>query len=179
MWLLLVQQNFDQNDFPFCLPFAKKCIIFKDNKKKSMRKERKDKHFLHKPVYPGGIKAIRKFIGAELQYPTAALKAGIEGSVYLRYDINYEGKVVEAKVITGLGYGCDEEAIRLVKLLCFEVAKTRGVRVLFHKNIRIHFNLPKQKEAPPSVQYAYQLSSPAKTKEQQPPGKSFGYTIRF
>lgn len=144
-----------------------------------MRKERKGKDFLHKPVYPGGIKAIKKLIEEELQYPEEALEKRIEGSVYLRYDINYQGKVVDAKVITGMGYGCDEEAVRLVKLLCFEVARTRGVRVLFHKNIRIHFNLPKEQKAPTSVQYTYQVSTKAKPVEKKKPGKSIGYTIRF
>ena len=108
-----------------------------------MSKERKDKHFLHKPEYVGGPTAIRQFVTANIQYPAAALEAGIEGTVSLRYDINYKGIVTGAKIISGIGYGCDQEAIRLVKLLKFQVAKNRGVKVIFHKTIKIYLKIAK------------------------------------
>ena len=54
-----------------------------------------------------------------------------------------KGNVVAAKVLLGIGSGCDEEAIRLVKLLKFVVGKNRGVRAVFHNNVNINFKLTK------------------------------------
>ncbi|MEM9917060.1 MAG: energy transducer TonB [Bacteroidota bacterium] len=124
-----------------------------------MAKERKDKHFIKKPTYPGGLKAMRAFIGQNLTYPQAALDAKIEGTVSIRYTIDYKGKVIGAKVISSLGYGCDEEAERLVKLLIFQVEKNRNIRVQFHRNIQIHFRLPKEKPATTNYQYHYKSTS--------------------
>ena len=128
-----------------------------------MAKERKEKHFINKPIYEGGIAAMKQFIALNKIYPDTAQKAGIEGTVVLRYSINHKGIVTDAKVISGVGGGCDEEAIRLVKLLKFKVAKNRGVRATFHKDIKIHFRKPKAAATLPSskVQYAYTVS-PAK-----------------
>jgi protein TonB len=149
-----------------------------------MKKEKKDKDFLHKPVYPGGIKAIRKLIREQLRYPEAARRAGIEGTVHLKYTIDHRGRVIGAKVISGIGGGCEEEAIRLVKLLKFEVPKNRKMRVLFHKKLQIHFKLPAPagKQAgtaqPTSLHYQYipkATGSPEKTEDSSRPG--YTYTI--
>ncbi len=146
-----------------------------------MRKEKKSKHFLNKPVFPGGLAAIKKVISENLKYPEEAQINQIEGSVYLRYEIDYKGQVKEAKIISSLGYGCDEEAIRLVKLLRFEVPKTRGFKVAYHKNIRIHFNLPKT-EAPSKtiINYSYSTNSTDKKNNKKKPNSgNYNYTIRL
>ena len=129
-----------------------------------MKKERKPKHFIKRPVYPGGLKAMREFISKELKYPEEALELGKEGVVRIKYDIDYKGNVFDTHILSGMGYGCDEEAERIVRLLKFEVEKTRKVKVVFHKSIQIRFKLPvvkKQKKKKPkpsiitSVQYNY------------------------
>ena len=80
-----------------------------------MKKERKDKHFIKKPIYPGGLKAMRAFIAKHKKYPPAAEENNIEGVVRVKYDIDYKGNVVGTQVQSSLGYGCDEEALRAVK----------------------------------------------------------------
>jgi TonB family protein len=107
-----------------------------------MAHEKKQKHFLNHPVYPGGQKALTEFIYGQLRYPAAAFEAGVEGIVLVEYDIDYQGKVVDTRVIQSVGHGCDEEACRVVRLLRFEVKKNRGVRVLFHQKARIQFKKP-------------------------------------
>ncbi|MCB0551961.1 MAG: energy transducer TonB [Phaeodactylibacter sp.] len=143
-----------------------------------MAKEKKDKHFIKKPIYPGGARALKAFVSQNLKYPAEALSHQIEGTVVIQYEIDYQGQVVAAKVISGLGYGCDEEAARLVRLLQFEVPKTRGVKVLFHKDIQIHFRLPRKKAAPSrpqTIQYSY-IEKKQEPSEQQPgPEKGGGY----
>lgn len=148
-----------------------------------MAKEKKDKNFIKKPIYEGGPRALKAFIGQNLRYPEEALKAKVEGTVVLKYSIDHRGNVVDTKVISGLGYGCDEEAGRLARLLKFEVPKTRGVKVLFHKDIKIHFRLPKQKassgkEAVPAVAYSYSYTEKKAEDSGGKPGsgKGGGYT---
>ncbi|MEO1257688.1 MAG: energy transducer TonB [Bacteroidota bacterium] len=144
-----------------------------------MKKEAKDKHFIKKPIYEGGPKAMKKFIGENLRYPQTALENKVEGTVYVRYDIDYKGTVTDAKVIKGIGHGCDEEAMRLAKLLKFKVPKNRGVRVIFHKNIQIHFRLPKKKpvEKMTAVQYSYVEKKKATPEKENK--KSGSYTITY
>ena len=144
-----------------------------------MKKERKDKHFIKKPIYKGGPTALKHFIAQHLQYPKEALTAKIEGTVVVRYTINHKGKVIDTKIITGIGHGCEEEADRLVRLLTFEVPRNRGVKAVFHKNLQIHFRLPKAKtKATNAMSIQYQYSSSEKKKASTPPpSKKEGYTI--
>lgn len=149
-----------------------------------MAKEKKDKHFIKKPVYPGGPRALKAFVGQNLQYPAEAMAHQVEGTVVIQYEIDYQGQVVDAKVISGLGYGCDEEAARLVRLLQFEVPKTRGVKVLFHKDIQIHFRLPRKKpqaKPPQDIQYTFIEQKKESTTAGSAPEKvnSYTYTITF
>lgn len=138
-----------------------------------MHKERKDKHFIHKPTYPGGREALRAFIKENLRYPREAVEAKVEGTVSLKYTIDHKGSVIEVRVVSGLGHGCDEEAIRLAKLLKFQVPKTPKKRkVLFHKDLHVHFRLPKPGAA---ARTTYQYTTPTKTPEQEP-GKNSGYS---
>jgi len=147
-----------------------------------VQKERKDKHFIKKPIYPGGRDALKKFIGANLKYPAEALEKKIEGTVSLKYTVDYKGYVIESHVISSLGHGCDEEALRLAKLLKFEVPKSgRKVRVHFHKDLHIHFRLPKKKPLTQlKMSYKYTPSSPKSelyTTEKSKPARGYSYTI--
>ena len=139
-----------------------------------MKRQRKDKHFIKKPIYEGGPIALKRFITKNLRYPKEALTEKIEGTVVVRYAINYKGKVIDAKIISGLRGGCETEAIRLVRLLDFTVPRNRGVKALFHKDLQIHFKLPIEKAT--SFQYNLTSSSKNDVKEKYITEKT-GYTI--
>ncbi len=157
-----------------------------------MKKEKKDKHFIKKPVYPGGLKAMRAFISQELKYPQEAIDHRIEGTVRIRYDIDYKGRVFATHLQNSIGYGCDEEAERLVKLLRFKVDKTRKMKVVFHKSIQINFKLPKEKKIKPkpatptrinTIRYTY-ISSNSNSEEdvsgkQKTTSKTYNYTVKI
>lgn len=115
-----------------------------------MQKEKKEKHFLQKPVYPGGNQKMKSFIASHLKYPEEARAHNINGIVNLELTISHQGDVIHTKIIKGLGYGCDEEAIRVAKLLKFHVPKNRGVKVRFFKKLNFYFKLAEPK--PPSKQ---------------------------
>lgn len=108
-------------------------------------KETKDK-FIKMPEYPGGVKAIQAFIIANLKYPPEAFANKIEATVHIHYVLDAKGTVMEAKCIGNPGYGLDEEAIRVVKLLKYSTAKNRKLRITFNKKIDIHFRMPKSIE---------------------------------
>jgi TonB family protein len=101
---------------------------------------------IKKPVYPGGRTAMDAFIKANLNYPEKALEAKKEGTVAVVLDIDGRGKVIRGRVKSGLGFGLDEEAIRVCSLLQFRVAKNHRKRITFHRTINIHFRLPKAKK---------------------------------
>lgn len=142
-----------------------------------MKKGSKDKNFIKKPVYDGGLSALRLFIKKHLTYPKTAFQNKVEGTVIIRYTINYKGNVTEAKVVKGIGSGCDEEAIRLVKLLKFKISKTRNIKVQFHKNIQIHFKLPKKSATP--VKYTLIPKKDESTIEKKTDKSGFNYTINI
>lgn len=149
-------------------------------------KDKKKPLFIRQPEYPGGMKALTKFIYDNLRYPETALEAGAAGTVVVDYDIDYQGNVTAARVLQGVGHGCDEEACRVVRLLKFDVPKNRGMRVLFHKKARIQFKKPAEKPAPAvqsQMQVNYTLSAPkapekAPEKEEKP-AILYNYTIQL
>ena len=141
-----------------------------------MKKERKPKHFIKTPGYPGGPEALKKFIKENLRYPKEASEKKIEGTVAIRFDIDHTGRVTDAKVKHGLGYGCDEEAIRLVKMLKFGGAKNRGVKVVFHKSINIHFHLRQLKKPVTKITYSLTNEQQATEKPDRKPN-TYTYTI--
>ena len=137
------------------------------------------KRFLNLPKYTGGSKAFREFIAENLRYPETALEAKVEGSVIVEYDINDNGAVSNPRVLKGLGYGCDEEAIRMVHLLHFEKLKNRGVRVKMTSKTRINFRLPKV-----SINYTVSYTNEPDKPDIRPEKKDsnpdkYEYTISF
>lgn len=147
-----------------------------------MDKDSRDKRFIRKPIYPGGDKAYKLFISQNLVYPEEAKRNNIEGQVRLKFGISYKGEVTEVKVLNSLGYGCDEEATRIVKLLKFDVPKgPRKLRVLFHKTVRINFNMKRQKSKEieikaPAVSYNY-VSASKNQKPTKKQGQGYLYKI--
>jgi TonB family protein len=130
-------------------------------------KSRKPESFIKQPNYPGGNKAMEEFIKKNLRYPEEALQQKIEGTVAVEIDIDVFGMVIASKVKHGIGLGCDEEAIRLVGMLQFEKKKYKGMYVVFHKTINIHFRLH---DAAAPVRFAYQY-------KEKTPGTTYSYTV--
>ena len=65
--------------------------------------------------FPGGDKKLIIYLDNNLKYPDLAKKEKIEGKVFVTFKVNNEGEISEVKVVKGIGGGCNEEAIRLVK----------------------------------------------------------------
>lgn len=69
------------------------------------------------PQFPGGHEAMLQFLSDSLQYPEKAIQNAISGEIEVGFLVNKDGSLSHIKVIKGMGYGCDEEAIRLVSIM--------------------------------------------------------------
>jgi periplasmic protein TonB len=67
------------------------------------------------PEYPGGKKSLIKYLQDNLVYPLTAKENGITGTVTISFVIDEDGSVTNAKVEKGIGGGCDQEALRIVR----------------------------------------------------------------
>lgn len=148
-----------------------------------MEKSKKARDFLQQPQYPGGDKALTEFIYKNLRYPEAALAAEAEGVVLVEYDIDRQGLVTDARVLHGIGHGCDEEACRVVRMLKFDVGKNRGLHVIFHKKARIQFKKQPAPAvvAPPApempMQYVFVPPPPAADAPAKTASTTYTYTF--
>ena len=89
------------------------------------------------PEYPGGINGLMAFIASNLRYPKTAIENNIEGRVVVRFIVNETGDVTNIEVIKSLDPSCDNEAIRIVKMMPKWIpAVDKG------KNIAVYFTLP-------------------------------------
>ena len=66
------------------------------------------------PDYIGGMPALYDFIGKNQVYPKIAVRKDIQGKVFVSFVITPTGELDDVKVIKGIGYGCDEDAVRLL-----------------------------------------------------------------
>lgn len=67
------------------------------------------------PEYTGGNDELFKFLSKNIKYPQMAKEAGVQGKVYVSFVVERDGSVSTAKVLRGIGSGCDKESIRVVE----------------------------------------------------------------
>ncbi len=66
------------------------------------------------PSFPDGTEAMYKYIYDKIKYPAIARENGISGQVIVQFVVSKEGDIQKAKVVRGIGGGCNEEALRVV-----------------------------------------------------------------
>lgn len=89
------------------------------------------------PELIGGMTSLQN----RIQYPEVAKKAGIQGKVVVELIVDKQGRVKDEKVVRGIGGGCDEEALRAVRLARFEPGMQRGKPVEVKLAVPILFKL--------------------------------------
>jgi TonB family protein len=118
--------------------------IISENKRSNSSQEPKEIFTVveEQPGFPGGDEARIKFLQSNLKYPEEAKELGIQGKVYITFVVETDGSLNDIKVLRGIGGGCDEEAIRLVKNMPKWIpGKQRGVPVRVQFNLPINFRL--------------------------------------
>lgn len=94
------------------------------------------------PGFPGGEEALMKYLASNIKYPAIARENGISGRVYLNFVVSKDGKVKDVKVLRGIGGGCDEEAIRVVKNMPdWKPGRQNGRPVAVYYNVPVNFTL--------------------------------------
>ncbi|MGK7390916.1 MAG: energy transducer TonB [Candidatus Cyclobacteriaceae bacterium M2_1C_046] len=68
------------------------------------------------PATPkGGYEAFYEYVGNNMRYPAQARRMGIEGTVYVQFVVEKDGSITDVQAVRGIGAGCDEEAVRVIK----------------------------------------------------------------
>lgn len=89
------------------------------------------------PSYPGGEQEMYRFISQNIEYPRMAKESGISGRVFVTFVVEKDGSVTDVQVLRGIGGGCDEEAIRVIKSMPkWKAGKQRG------KAVRVQYRMP-------------------------------------
>ncbi|RMG19339.1 MAG: TonB family protein [Bacteroidetes bacterium] len=96
------------------------------------------------PSFPGGEAAMYKFLSRKLRYPRAARENLTEGKVYLQFVVNEDGSISNINVLRGIGYGCDEEAVRVIRQMPKWIpGEQGGQKVPVYYTMRVTFRLQK------------------------------------
>lgn len=66
-------------------------------------------------VFPTGIPGLMQYVAKTLRYPTAAKTKRVQGDVLVGFTVLPTGAVSNVNVVRGIGSGCDEEAVRVVR----------------------------------------------------------------
>ncbi|HPH81316.1 MAG TPA: energy transducer TonB [Flavobacteriales bacterium] len=89
------------------------------------------------PEFPGGEEKLFEYLGKNIKYPAMARENGITGTVYVTFVVEGSGEISDVKKLRGIGGGCDEEAIRVVRSMpSWKPGKQNG------KTVRVQYNLP-------------------------------------
>jgi len=96
----------------------------------------------HVPEFPGGMITFYKYLNTDMQYPSLAKENNVQGKVFLSFIVEKDGILTNITVTRGLGTGCDEEAIRLIKNSAkWKPATISGKKVRCKYNILVNFRL--------------------------------------
>ena len=90
------------------------------------------------PKMQGGIEAFYK----ELEYPRTAQDNGIEGRVTVKFVVNKNGEIEHPEIVRSVGGGCDEEVLRVIKMMKFSPGIQNGnfVNVKMHQTVNFRLN---------------------------------------
>ncbi len=90
----------------------------------------------------GGIDSLQ----ARIKYPAESRNKNITGKVYVLVYVDTMGIPRCAKILKGIGYGCDEEALRVIRSARFIPAYSRGKKIPVDVSVLLYFNPLEKKE---------------------------------
>lgn len=89
------------------------------------------------PEFPGGVGAMYGYIGKNINYPSAAQRANVQGKVFVKFVVERDGSIGDITILKGIGFGCDEEAERVIKSMPkWSPGRQNG------RNVRVYFTMP-------------------------------------
>ena len=94
------------------------------------------------PSFPGGEAKLMEYVAKNIKYPQIARETGIQGRVFVGFVVEPDGSISNVKLLRGIGGGCDEEAMRVIKSLPkWKPGKQRGKAVRVSYQIPVFFKL--------------------------------------
>ena len=94
------------------------------------------------PSFPDGLDAFYRYVSQAVNYPPSAIRRGISGKVYVEFVVDKDGSLSNLNVVKGIGGGCDEEALRVIKNSpSWNPGKQRGKPVRVRMVVPISFTL--------------------------------------
>lgn len=91
-------------------------------------------------VMPEPVNGLAELV-KQVKYPEIAKKSGIEGKVYAMAYVDEKGTVTDVKIIKGIGGGCDEEVISVLKKAKFKPGQNKGINVKVKTSIPFVFRI--------------------------------------
>ena len=89
------------------------------------------------PSFPGGEAKLLEYVAKNIKYPQIARETGVQGRVFVGFVVETDGSISNVKLLRGIGGGCDEEAMRVIKSLPkWKPGKQRG------KAVRVSYQIP-------------------------------------
>ncbi|MBK7440396.1 MAG: energy transducer TonB [Bacteroidetes bacterium] len=96
------------------------------------------------PEYPGGTQALYTFLAKNIKYPKTAKKNNVEGTVYVKFVVDEDGSVINPVIVRGIGAGCDEEVIRVIKKMPkWKPGEINGKKIAVYYTLPCKFSLNK------------------------------------
>jgi TonB family protein len=93
----------------------------------------------------GGRKAYKQYLESNLRYPEQALNNKVEGKVTVQFTVESSGKTTDFKILKGIGFGCDEEVVRLIQAGPKWRPTRRNTEPVRDKiKVRMRFSIPKK-----------------------------------
>jgi protein TonB len=110
-------------------------------------KEKPDSLFVVVEKMPepvGGWEAFFKTLGKNMKYPRQAARSTVGGKVFVGFTVNERGQLQDFSIVKGIGFGCDEEAIRVIAQTKWKAGKQRGqpVKVRMVQPVVFSLNTP-------------------------------------
>ena len=94
------------------------------------------------PLFPGGPSEYNKYLKSHLEYSEVALSENIEGVVRVSFVVNVDGSISDVKIVQSLGYGLDEQALKVFrKMPKWKPARKGGREVPLRMTTPVTFTL--------------------------------------
>jgi protein TonB len=107
----------------------------------------------HAPVFmyveqmPTQSYDLNKYVSEHIKYPNEARENNVEGRVIVKFVVNEDGTLSDVTVVRGIGAGCDEEAVRMVRSMpSWNAAKQGGNKVKCYYTLPVIFKLEYEKK---------------------------------
>jgi protein TonB len=94
------------------------------------------------PEPVGGYEKFYQQLSSTVVYTRQALRAEVQGKVFVEFVVNQDGSLSDAKIVKGIGYGCDDAAREAILKTKWEPGRQRGKPVRVKMVLPVYFKIP-------------------------------------